>query len=58
MLTVTFSNRTTMVFSRQPPVQQLWFAARSGGYHYEFDEELDPSLDGRIEMGLKVEAAD
>ncbi len=47
VLTVTFSNRTTMVFSRQPPVQQLWFAARSGGYHYEYDEALGDWRDTR-----------
>lgn len=39
VLTVDFENGTTMVFSRQPPVRQLWFAARSGGFHYEFDAE-------------------
>ncbi len=47
VLTVKFSNGTTMVFSRQPPVQQLWFAARSGGYHYEFDETLGDWRDTR-----------
>ena len=30
VLTVTFENGTTMVFSRQPPTRQLWLAARSG----------------------------
>ncbi len=39
VLTVDFENGTTMVFSRQPPVRQLWFAARSGGFHYEYDVE-------------------
>ena len=39
VLTVKFENGTTMVFSRQPPVHQLWLAARSGGYHYEWDAE-------------------
>lgn len=38
VLTVDFENGTTMVFSRQPPVRQLWLAARSGGFHFEFDE--------------------
>ncbi len=39
VLTVTFADGTTMVFSRQPPVRQLWLAARSGGFHFEYDEE-------------------
>ena len=38
VLTVTFENGTTMVFSRQPPTRQLWLAARSGGYHFNWDE--------------------
>ncbi len=37
VLTVTFTNGTSMVFSRQPPVRQLWLACRSGGFHYEYD---------------------
>jgi CyaY protein len=38
VLTVEFDNDTTMVFSRQPPTQQLWLAARSGGFHFVYDE--------------------
>ncbi len=41
VLTVDFENGTTMVFSRQPPTRQLWLAARSGGFHYEWDDEAD-----------------
>lgn len=47
VLTVTFGNGTTMVFSRQPPTQQLWLAARSGGYHYAYDEALGDWRDTR-----------
>jgi CyaY protein len=39
VLTVEFENGTTMVFSRQPPTRQLWLAARSGGFHFAYDEE-------------------
>ena len=39
VLTVQFVNGTTMVFSRQPPTRQLWMAAISGGFHFEFDEQ-------------------
>lgn len=41
VLTVTFANGTTMVFSRQPPVHQLWLAARSGGFHFEYDAQAN-----------------
>ena len=37
VLTVEFENGTSMVFSRQLGSRQLWLAARSGGFHFEFD---------------------
>ena len=40
VLTVEFENATSMVFSRQPPTRQLWLAARSGGFHFAYDETL------------------
>ena len=39
VLTVVFENDSRLVFSRQPPTRQLWLAARSGGFHFAFDEE-------------------
>jgi iron-sulfur cluster assembly protein CyaY len=39
VLTVVFENGTRLVFSRQPPTRQLWLAARSGGFHFAYDEE-------------------
>ncbi len=38
VLTVEFDNDTKLVFSRQPPTRQLWLAARSGGFHFAYDE--------------------
>jgi len=38
VLTVAFDNDTKLVFSRQPPTRQLWLAARSGGFHFAYDE--------------------
>ena len=40
VLTVTFENGTSLVFSRQPPARQLWLAARAGGFHYEYDDAV------------------
>lgn len=37
VLTVEFDNGTSLVFSRQPAARQLWLAARSGGFHFEYD---------------------
>jgi CyaY protein len=40
VLTVEFDNDTIMVFSRQLPTHQLWLAARSGGFHFVYDEAV------------------
>jgi CyaY protein len=37
MLTLSFSNRSVAILSRQSAIQQLWLAARSGGFHFDFD---------------------
>lgn len=47
VLTVDFDNGTTMIFSRQPPTRQLWLAARSGGYHFTWDETAGDWRDTR-----------
>ena len=47
VLTVDFENGTTMVFSRQPPTRQLWLAARSGGFHFAWNEAAKDWCDTR-----------
>ena len=39
VLTIRFENGSQLIFSRQPPLRQLWLAARSGGFHFDYDEE-------------------
>lgn len=41
VLTVEFENGSQVIFSRQEPLRQLWLAARSGGYHFDYDEESE-----------------
>ncbi|MEH6583075.1 MAG: iron donor protein CyaY [Halioglobus sp.] len=41
VLTLVFEGGSTMVFSRQPPTRQLWLATRAGGFHFEYDAEVD-----------------
>ena len=53
VLTVEFENGTTMVFSRQPPTCQLWLAARSGGFHFEYDDHEGDWADTRSGKLLK-----
>jgi len=41
VLTVRFANGSQLIFSRQEPLRQLWLAARSGGFHFDYDEESE-----------------
>jgi CyaY protein len=41
VLTVEFENGSQVIFSRQEPLRQLWLAARSGGFHFDYDEESE-----------------
>jgi CyaY protein len=38
VLTVKFENGSQLIFSRQEPLRQLWLAARSGGFHFDYDD--------------------
>lgn len=37
MVTMTFPNGTQIIVNLQKPLQEVWMAARSGGFHYKFD---------------------
>lgn len=37
VLTLTLGNNSQVIVNRQTPVRQLWVAARSGGFHFDFD---------------------
>jgi CyaY protein len=37
MVTLTFPNRSQIIINLQKPLQEVWMAARSGGFHYRFD---------------------
>lgn len=37
MVTLTFRNRSQIVVNLQKPLQEVWLAARCGGFHYRFD---------------------
>lgn len=39
ILTLVFDNRTKIIINRQTPVQQIWIATKSGGYHFNYDAE-------------------
>lgn len=37
MITIVFRNASQLVINTQKPLQELWLAARSGGYHFRHD---------------------
>lgn len=37
LITLTFTNRSQVVVNLQPPLHEIWLAARTGGYHYRYD---------------------
>ena len=41
ILTLTFENDSKIIINRQTPVKQLWLAAKSGGFHFDYDAEQD-----------------
>jgi CyaY protein len=38
LLELGFPNGSKIVLNTQPPLQELWMASRSGGYHYKYVE--------------------
>lgn len=41
ILTLTFTNGSQIIINRQAPLKQIWVAAKSGGFHFDFDESSD-----------------
>jgi CyaY protein len=37
MITLSFVDRSQIIINLQPPLQEVWLAARAGGFHYRFD---------------------
>jgi CyaY protein len=40
LLELTFPDGSKVVINAQPPLHELWLAARSGGYHFKFSQGL------------------
>lgn len=37
ILTLEFDNGSRIIINKQTPVSQLWVAAKSGGFHFDYD---------------------
>jgi CyaY protein len=36
VLTLEFVNRTKIIVNLQPPMKEIWIAAKAGGFHFRF----------------------
>ena len=66
LVTLTFPNRSQIIINLQPPLHEVWLAAKSGGYHYKFDGQawrdtktgndfyVDLSRDATVQSGMKL----
>ena len=36
MITLVFVNRSQIIINLQKPLQEIWMAAKAGGFHYKF----------------------
>ncbi len=39
ILTLEFPNRSKIIINKQPAIQEIWVAAKSGGFHFKFFAE-------------------
>jgi CyaY protein len=37
ILTIEMDDGSKIILNRQPPVREIWLAAKSGGYHFAWD---------------------
>lgn len=50
MVTLTFENRSQIIINLQKPLHEVWMAAKSGGYHYRWDQEQWQDTKGQGEF--------
>ena len=50
MVTLTFDNRSQIIINLQKPLQEVWLAARAGGFHYRHDGQAWVDTKGQGEL--------
>lgn len=60
MITLTFSNRSQIIINLQKPLQEIWMAAKAGGFHYKFhgNQWLDTKDSSELFSGLSRYASE
>lgn len=54
MVTLTFANRSQIVINLQKPLQEIWMAAKAGGYHYRLKDGRWMDTKGAGELLLEL----
>ena len=44
ILTLEFANGSQIIINKQAPLCQIWVAARSGGFHFDYDADSNSWL--------------
>lgn len=53
VLTLIFENKSQVIINKQTPLKQIWVAAKSGGFHFDFnDAKQDWVLNSNAEKTL------
>ncbi|MFD2179187.1 iron donor protein CyaY [Veronia pacifica] len=39
VMTLEFEDRSQVIINRQEPMQEIWLASKSGGYHFAYRDE-------------------
>lgn len=50
MVTLTFANRSQIIINLQKPLQEVWMAAKAGGFHYRFVDDAWQDTKGQGEF--------
>ncbi|WP_395687366.1 iron donor protein CyaY [Caenimonas koreensis] len=60
MVTITFANKSQIIVNLQKPLQEVWVAAKAGGFHYKFDGErwMDTKGNGELFENLSRYASE
>lgn len=54
VLTLTKTNNQKIIISRQSPVQEIWVATPSGGYHFRWSPEKKAWIDNKSHQTLDI----
>ena len=60
MVTLVFSNHSQIIVNLQKPLQEIWMAAKAGGFHFKFSDGqwLDTKDGGEFFTGLSRYASE